>query len=72
MVPSSKAFAGFSHEIFTGKLMKYGLNENPLRYSEAARLSAGQLAVCDLTLTRGIAQNDLQKSLPNLNILVFL
>lgn len=72
MISFSKAFAGFSHEIFTEKLTKYGLDEHPLRCSELARLSAGQLAVGGLALSRGIAQDDLQKSLPNLNILGLL
>lgn len=52
--------------------MKYGLDEHPLRYSEPGRLSAGQLAVVGLALSRRIAQSDLQKSFPNLNILGFL
>lgn len=45
MISFSKAFAGFSYEVFTEKLMKYGLDEHPLKYSEPARLSAGQLSV---------------------------
>lgn len=54
------------------KLMKYGLDEHPLRYSEPARLSTGQLAVGGLALRRGIAPDDLQMHLPNLNTVGFL
>lgn len=41
VISFSKAFVGFSQEIFTEKLVKYGLDEHPLRYAEPARLSAG-------------------------------
>lgn len=52
--------------------MKYGLDEHPLRYSEPLRLSSEQLAVCGLAWSSGVAQDDLQMSIPNLNILRFL